>query len=162
LLLGAALMPIGALAFAALTPASSILVACLGSIVMGLGMGLLSTTAVVIIQESVGWAERGSATASNIFSRNLGSTLGATMLGGILNLSLARRHGGAVGVSYDQIRQLLDHPRSGAESAVQIALGGSLHLTFLTVLGLALLTLLLATLIPAIPLRTTRQTAAAD
>ena len=89
LLFGAALLPVGALAFVALGPATSPVVAGVGSIVMGLGMGFLSTSAIVIIQDSVGWAERGSATASNLFSRNLGSTLGATALGAVLNISLA-------------------------------------------------------------------------
>lgn len=73
----------------------SVLVAGLGSVVIGLGMGFLSTSAIVIIQDSVGWAERGSATASNIFSRNLGSTLGAAVLGAVLNASLAQRVNGA-------------------------------------------------------------------
>ena len=109
LLFGGALLPIGALAFVVVGPGMSPAVAGLGSVVMGLGMGFLSTSAIVIIQESVGWAERGSATASNIFSRNLGSTLGATVLGGVLNVSLAHSgQGGATVVNFDQIRQLLD------------------------------------------------------
>ncbi|MBB5537641.1 hypothetical protein [Rhizobium giardinii] len=35
------------------------------------------------------WSERGSATASNVFSRNLGSTLGAAILGAVLAYGLA-------------------------------------------------------------------------
>ncbi len=52
-------------------------------------MGFLSTAAIVIIQDSVTWAQRGAATASNIFARDLGSTLGATALGAVLNYRLA-------------------------------------------------------------------------
>jgi MFS family permease len=153
MLVGAALMPAGALAFAALGPDSSLLLADFGSLVMGLGMGFLSTSAVVIIQESVGWAERGTATASNIFSRNLGSTLGAAALGGIVNISLARHSEQVGGVTYEQIRHLLDHPGAlPADPSVGTALGQSLHLTFLVVFVLALATLLLAMLVPAIPL----------
>jgi EmrB/QacA subfamily drug resistance transporter len=148
---GAALMPVGAVAFVLLGPGTSPVVAGVGSLVMGLGMGFLSTTAIVIIQDSVGWAERGSATASNIFSRNLGSTLGAIVLGGVLNLGLAH-HGG--GVSYDQIRQLFDNP--GAligDAAVRTALGQSLHLTFWGVFVLTVLTLFVATLLPTVALK---------
>ncbi len=155
LLLGAALLPAGALAFVALGPGFSPMVAGLGSMVMGLGMGFLSTSAIVIVQESVGWAERGSATASNIFSRNLGSTLGATVLGGVLNISLS--HSGSAGspaVDFNQIRQLLD--RSGAaldDVAVRAALGHSLHLTFWAVFVVTVLTLLAATLVPSVGLK---------
>ena len=151
LLFGAALLPGGALAFVLLRPGMSPLVAGLGSVVMGLGMGFLSTSAIVIIQGTVGWAERGAATASNIFSRNLGSTLGATVLGGVLNISLAHRGGGAAAVDFDRIRQLLNHPGASiGDAGVRSALGQSLHVTFLAVFLVAALTLVLATLVPAI------------
>ena len=93
LLGGSLLMPVGALAFAVLSPGTPVIVAGLGSLVIGFGLGFFSTAAIVLIQDSVGWSERGAATSSNIFARNLGSTLGATVLGAVLNLGLAR--GGA-------------------------------------------------------------------
>jgi EmrB/QacA subfamily drug resistance transporter len=151
LLFGAALLPAGAVAFVMLGAGASPLLAAVGSIVMGLGMGFLSTSAIVIIQESVGWAERGAATASNLFSRNLGSTLGATALGAVLNVSLAHGGAGAAAVSFDQIRQVLDHPGAAVgDAGVRMALDQSLHLTFWAVFLIALLTLLLATLVPAV------------
>jgi len=155
LLSGAALLPAGALAFVVLGPGASPVVAGLGSIVMGLGMGLLSTSAIVIVQESVGWTERGAATASNIFSRNLGSTLGATALGAVLNISLAHGSSGrAVAVSFDQIRRLLDHPGVAiGDAPVRATLAQSLHLTFWAVFLIAVSTLLLATLVPSVALR---------
>jgi len=162
LLFGAALLPAGALAFLFLAPGASPVMAGLGSTVMGLGMGFLSTSAIVIIQDSVGWAERGSATASNIFSRNLGSTLGATLLGAVLNVSLAHRDTGAAIVHFDQIRQLLDHSTSGiGDAAVRSALGQSLHLTFWAVFLIALSTLAWATLVPSVAVKPgTREVAA--
>ena len=153
LLLGAALLPIGAVAFLALAPGASPVVAGLGSVVMGLGMGFLSTAAIVIVQDSVGWAERGSATASNIFSRNLGSTLGATVLGAVLNVSLARGGAGVAAIDLDQVRRLLDQPAGViGDAAVRVALGQSLHLTFWAIFLLTVLTLLLATLVPPVVL----------
>ncbi len=153
LLFGAALLPAGALAFLVLKPGTAPAVAGIGSLVMGLGMGFLSTAAIVLIQGSVGWAERGSATASNIFSRNLGSTLGATVFGGVLNLSLAR-HGGHGAADFEAIRQLLGQPgRAARDSAVRAALGQSLHLTFWAVFAMTVLTLLLATLVPAVTVK---------
>ena len=150
LLFGAGLLPIGALAFLTLSPTTSPVIAGLGSIVMGLGMGFLSTSAIVIVQDSVGWSERGAATASNIFSRNLGSTLGATVLGAVLNFSLSM--GGPSGpVDADQIRLLLDHSAgSVSDAVVQAALDLSLHYTFWGVFLISVLTLLFATLVPVV------------
>ena len=56
LLFGATLMPLGAFVLLILGPGTSPIVAGIGSTVMGLGMGFLSTSAIVIIQDSVGWA----------------------------------------------------------------------------------------------------------
>ncbi|MBV9750823.1 MAG: MFS transporter [Acetobacteraceae bacterium] len=151
LLFGAALLPAGALAFVLLGSRTSPVVAGVGSIIMGLGMGFLSTSAIVIIQDCVGWAERGAATASNIFSRNLGSTLGATVLGAVLNISLAHGGAGTAAVNFDEIRHLLDHPGAAiGDASVRAALGHSLHLTFWAVFLIAALTLLLATLVPPV------------
>jgi len=163
LLFGAALLPAGALAFLFMAPGVSPAVAGFGSTVMGLGMGFLSTSAIVIIQDSVGWAERGSATASNIFSRNLGSTLGATALGAVLNISLAHRGNGVATVHFEQIRQLLDHAAGGiGNDAVRTALGQSLHLTFWAVFLIALATLVFATLVPAVAVSREARPAAAE
>ncbi len=163
LLFGAALLPVGALAFLFMAPGVPPAVAGAGSAVMGLGMGFLSTSAIVIIQDSVGWGERGSATASNIFSRDLGSTLGATLLGAVLNASLAHRGAGAAAVHFDQIRQLLDHARAGAgDDAMRAALGQSLHLTFWGVFAIAAATLALATLVPAVAVKPEARPAAAE
>ncbi len=163
LLFGAALLPLGAVAFLFMAPGVSPAVAGVGSTVMGFGMGFLSTSAIVIIQDSVGWGERGSATASNIFSRNLGSTLGATALGAVLNISLAHRGGGAAAVHFDQIRQLLDHSRAGTgDDAIRAALGQSLHLTFWAVFAIAASTLVLATLVPSVAMKPGVRPAAAE
>ena len=153
LLFGAVLLPLGAVAFVVLGASSSPVLAGLGSTVMGFGMGFLSTAAIVIIQDSVAWAQRGSATASNIFARNLGSTLGATVLGTVLNYGLAHPAAGP-SVSSDQLRRLLDAPDSLAETAdaVRGALGQSLHVTFWGIFAIAVLTLLLSLLVPRVAL----------
>ena len=152
LLAGAVLLPVGAMAFVLLRPGASPVEAGVGSAAMGLGMGLLSTSAIVLIQDCVGWSERGSATASNIFSRNLGSTLGAAVLGAVLNVSLGRGTGGAV--DFSQVRQLLD--RAGSlpdDGVVRVALGQAIHLTFCGVFVVALLALLMASFVPRVTLK---------
>ncbi len=104
--LGGALVPAGALVFILLRQESSPIVAGLGSLVVGLGMGLLSSASIILIQEIVDWSERGSVTASFLFARSLGSTFGATVFGAVLNFGLLRS--GHAGASSDQLRQLLE------------------------------------------------------
>jgi MFS family permease len=160
LVFGALLMPTGALALLALGPLSSPVVAGAGTLVMGIGMGFLNTSAIVIVQGSVGWSERGSATASNVFARNLGSTLGATVLGGVINISLSRT-GGQI-VDFNRIRQFLDHPGMSIDNdAVRLALGHAMHLAFWAVFAIAILTLVASVLVPAISLTRVPQEVAA-
>jgi MFS family permease len=78
---GGVMIAAGALVFVALNADMSPLVAGLGSLVVGFGMGLLSSASIILIQEIVEWSERGSVTASYLFARSLGSTFGATAFG---------------------------------------------------------------------------------
>src|SRR6202022_2840618 len=103
---GSLFLPIGAVPFVLLNPDSSPATAGVGSLIMGLGMGMASVCCLVLIQEMVGPSQRGSATASNLFSRNLGSTLGATVFGAVLNYGLSHTKSGAT-VNPEQLRQLL-------------------------------------------------------
>jgi MFS family permease len=152
--LGGLLMPVGAAHFLFLSPSASPILGGVGSFVMGFGMGLLSMTCIIRIQSSVGWSERGSATASNVFARSLGNTLGATVLGAILNLAIASltgpRAGG--GISPEQIHQVLDSPSGLTQGAgnpqIQPILDQALHLTFWGVFAMAIMTVLLTFVIP--------------
>jgi MFS family permease len=153
LLTGATLLPVGASALVALGATTSPLVAATGSVVLGLGMSFLSTASIVIIQDSVGWAQRGAARASNIFARNLGSTLGATALGTLLNYHLLHPASGPA-IDADQLRRLLDDLASLGSGAVAVRQGlqKALHTTFWAVFAVAALTLLLSLLVPKIAL----------
>ncbi|MDX7950201.1 MDR family MFS transporter [Lichenihabitans sp. Uapishka_5] len=156
LLSGAAVMPIGALPFVMLDPASSPILAAAGSAIVGFGMGLVSTAALVIVQEIVDWSQRGSSTAANLFSRNLGSTLGAAILGSILNYGLAHQGGDAQPVTGDDLRLLLQKGAvvgAAKADAIRAALQDALHQTFWGVLGVAVAAFLAALLMPEVALR---------
>lgn len=116
---------------------------------MGFGMGLVSVPSLVLIQEIVDSTERGSVTASNIFSRNIGSTLGATVLGAVLNHGLSRS-GAVAPVTSDQLRQLLNAAAlTPGASQVRLAMEQALNLTFWAMLVLSLGTVMLALMVPA-------------
>lgn len=60
-------------------------------VLIGAGFGFLSTPALVGIQSMVPWQQRGVVTSSNIFARNLGQSLGATIVGAIFNNSFLQQ-----------------------------------------------------------------------
>jgi EmrB/QacA subfamily drug resistance transporter len=57
-------------------------------LVIGVGMGLTSPPTIVAAQSSVGWADRGVVTGSNVFLRSLGSAVGVAVFGAIANATL--------------------------------------------------------------------------
>lgn len=87
---GGAFLVVGTLLFVLMQPNFGPLWAAMSSFSIGIGMGLTSTAFIVSIQAAVSYEQRGSATASNMFMRNLGSTIGVALLGSILNSSLLR------------------------------------------------------------------------
>ena len=147
---GGCLIPVGAAAFLTLSPGSSPIIAALGSLVMGFGMGLVSISSLVLIQEIVGPADRGTATASNVFARNLGSTLGATVLGAALNYGL--NHGGGAAITSDQLRDLIQRASPDSDG-VGALLQSSLHLTFWAMLAISLGATLFALFVPTVRIR---------
>jgi EmrB/QacA subfamily drug resistance transporter len=125
--IGGALLFAGALGLASMPPGASAALVGAASFVMGFGMGLLNTTFIILIQGSVEWARRGSATASNIFARMLGSTFGAASLGAILNASLGNRLVATNGESgIDAVRRMFDGGAGGFAEGQREALHAAL------------------------------------
>ncbi len=149
LLTGSALQPLGALCFVFLTPASSPILAGAGSALMGFGMGLLSICCLVLIQEAASASERGSATASNLFARNLGSALGATIFGVVVNLGL---EGSELGgrVTADDLKHLLESSGDliATNRALVATLDAAMHSMFIAMLAVAVLTVVAALFVP--------------
>jgi MFS family permease len=146
---GGLLIPLGSLVFLVLNGESSPIVAGLGSLVIGLGMGLSSSASIILIQEIVDWSERGSVTASYLFARSLGSTFGATVFGAVLNFGLLRS--GHAGATSEQLRQLLEQGSEAmGEPGLRAALEQSLHLTFVSMFGVSLLVAATLFLVPKV------------
>jgi EmrB/QacA subfamily drug resistance transporter len=59
--------------------------------VVGAGLGLVASPTLISAQSSVGWAERGVVTGSNLFSRSLGSAVAVAALGAVANAVLDNR-----------------------------------------------------------------------
>lgn len=148
LVAGGLVLPIGAGVFVFLTKDSTPLLAGIGSLLLGLSMGFISVSSLVLIQDIVEHSERGSATASNLFARNLGSTLGAAVFGGVLNYGLSH-FSKAGAVSSDQLRQLLQTQSGTVDVGLRMTLQHSLHITFCAMFAIALVCIGLTLLVPS-------------
>jgi EmrB/QacA subfamily drug resistance transporter len=84
-LLGVALAVAGATVLTVLDPAGSLWHVAAGCVLIGFGMGWIAAPALVVAQSSVAWGERGVATATNMFSRSVGSAVGVAVFGAMVN-----------------------------------------------------------------------------
>ncbi|WP_060887377.1 MFS transporter [Streptomyces caniscabiei] len=64
-------------------------------LLLGAALGLFQLPLIIGVQASVEWEERGTATASILFCRQTGQTLGAAVFGAVANGVLASRLGGS-------------------------------------------------------------------
>lgn len=155
-LLGGAALIAGSVIFVILTPEAGPLMAAIGSFFIGVGMGLTSTTFIVSIQSTVNWSNRGVATASNSFMRNLGNTIAAALLGGILNSQLKKyfsEHGAGMEIDVDSVDVLLNEEARNNLSIemlhlLQNGLTHSLHIVYFVVLFIAVISFILICFFP--------------
>ncbi|WP_048827818.1 MDR family MFS transporter [Bacillus sp. B-jedd] len=157
-LLGGVFLVAGGAIFATMTPEAGPIWAAGGSFMTGAGMGLTSTAFILLIQGTVGWQQRGIATASNMFMRNLGNTIGAALLGGILNsrfVSYLEKNGtsSGEGPTLETANTLLDAKERATlpaetKSLLQEGLTASLHTVYLGVLIFAVLSIILISFLP--------------
>ncbi len=149
-LLGALALIAGTSLLIALDRNSMLSHLALAAMLIGVGMGFCNQTFLVAIQSSVGWSERGIATASILFLRTIGQALGAGLGGAILNFGVARLVGG----SDQTLNQLLEPMRRAhlpADAVLRLseAIMTSLHDVYVIAAVLALLTFSAMLIIPA-------------
>jgi MFS family permease len=148
--LGALALLAGCLLLVTLTPARGPLWASVGSLVIGIGMGLCNTAYIVSIQAAVPWNQRGAATSSCLFLRFIGQSLGAASFGAVLNLTLLHR---APDLMFEA-DHLLDPTHRGELTGPVLArltdaMAAGLHNDYLLACVLAVLALVLSSLLPA-------------
>ena len=94
-------------------------VAARNMVIAGIGLGMMMQIFVLSVQNSIARREMGSATALTQFARSIGSTLGVTLMGVIVNQNLPR----SVNTTGVAIHRL---PQAG-----RVALANALHPAFL-------------------------------
>ncbi|WP_070120258.1 MDR family MFS transporter [Bacillus marinisedimentorum] len=157
-LIGGFALVAGSLFFILLSPDKGPVWAGIGSFFIGVGMGMSTTSFIVSIQSTVSWRMRGIATASNMFMRTLGSTIGAALLGGILNSRLQshiQQSGVDYDVSLDTANILLNEEQRASlpgqvRAVLQEGLTGALHNVYLWVAAFAVISLILIAFMPKV------------
>ncbi|ATW48888.1 MFS transporter [Streptomyces peucetius subsp. caesius ATCC 27952] len=115
-------------------------------LLLGAALGLFQLPLIVGVQSTVGWSERGTTTASVLFCRQVGQSLGAALFGAIANGVLLSRLGGG---SLDSVSHALENPTTltaagadGLRRAVDAAVD-HVYVGAAAAAGLALLVLVL-------------------
>ena len=95
MLMGAAFGVLGSGILLTVDGGSSVWHLAAACFVIGIGLGFVSSPAVVAAQSSVTWQFRGVATGATMFARSVGSSVGVAVFGAIANGVVAARLGGA-------------------------------------------------------------------
>ncbi len=156
-LFGAVFVIAGAILVAMLTPDAAVWQAAGAAFILGVGLGLSSSPSMIAVQSSVGWERRGVATGTNMFSRSLGSAVGVAVFGAIANATLANRFAnppadlaGRLPSSVDATTAILGtHDTSPTAVFIRSSLFDATHHVFLTLIGIALLSVVALLLMPS-------------
>ena len=143
LLAGPVVMGIGFALLSALDQSSSIGAAVAGTVVLGLGLGLLMQNLVLVVQNAAPARALGAATGATQFFRQIGGTLGVTVMGAILTAGLPA--GAALAAGGEGV--------AGAGDAGRATLAHAIHPVFMLGIPLMAVTLALVAFVPERPLR---------
>ncbi|MEU2716174.1 MFS transporter [Streptomyces sp. NPDC007205] len=95
-------------------------------LLLGGALGLFQLPLIIGVQSTVGWSERGTTTASVLFCRQTGQTVGASVFGAVANGVLAARLGGAGDL--ESVTRALDAGR--APEATRRAIAAAVHAVY--------------------------------
>jgi MFS family permease len=140
----------GTAVLATLGPASPLLWAAAGSLLIGIGMGFCNTSFLVSTQASVDYSGRAAATSSIMFMRIVGNSVGAAVFGAILNFGVGRHIAGG-GAAINRLLQPTERRGLGVAEVARLsnAVAAGLHNVYLVAGLVAIVSLALALALPA-------------
>ncbi|MGW2418111.1 MFS transporter [Streptomyces sp. NPDC001709] len=112
-------------------------------LLLGGALGLFQLPLIVGVQSTVGWSERGTTTASVLFCRQTGQTVGASLFGAVANGVLAGRLGG--GGDLDSVTRALD--AGTAPETTRRAIADAVHAVYFGAAAAAALAFLVLLLV---------------
>jgi EmrB/QacA subfamily drug resistance transporter len=159
---GTALMAVAMLLLSRLTPGTSIWVASLDSLVLGLGLGMVMQVLVLAAQNAVDYRQIGVATSGSTLFRQVGGSIGVAIFGSIfanrLNVELAARLPAHAVIPKTVNPAAIRHLPPAARQAFEDAFAAALHPVFIVAAVVSLLAFALAWMLREVPLRTASQT----
>jgi EmrB/QacA subfamily drug resistance transporter len=145
MVIGSAIIVAGVALLLPLDRDSSQALAMAAALVVGLGMGFMTSSLVISVQNAVEWSYRGVATASIQFMRTIGGSISVAIMGAILNSQLSDHFAQVEGVppGATEATLLNVQEREALPAAVldgmQRALAASIHEIFIFVVAIACL-----------------------
>ncbi|PKM71464.1 MAG: MFS transporter [Firmicutes bacterium HGW-Firmicutes-17] len=114
--------------------------------IIGFGMGGAMTILTILIQESVGYSQRGAATATNTLLKTLGQTIGISIFGSVFNLKIVQyfNSSGIWGVNPNDLYESTGQGITLTGQQVALALNAALHVVFIILTVLVFIALVLA------------------
>ena len=119
---------------------------------IGVGFGGVSTTLIMIVQDSVDYGKRGTAMAANSLFRTLGQTIGISVFGSIFNLGITQYFTtqGIMGINPTDLYQSSSSNSALSTEQISLSLNSSLHLLFIVFIIISCISLLLSIIVPKI------------
>lgn len=144
---GAVLAVVGSLVLASAHAGSGVGIVMLSMLLVGFGLGFMSTPYLLAVQNAVPWRQRGVATSSVQFFRTIGGAIAVAALGAVLNARLLAEAGTT------DANVVLNPARRGSLAPEVLhrlvsALDSGLHSVYLAIAGMALVGVLVAVLFP--------------
>jgi MFS family permease len=153
-MVGGASLLLGSVVLLGLSADTSIMVAVVAGLIIGLGMGFTTNATVISVQNAVDWGQRGIATALIQFFRTIGGSISVAVMGALLNSRMAARLAAMPGAPANGDADVLvnraqrDELPPAVLDAMQHALSASLHEMFFIVFAAAALCLAAVSFFP--------------
>ncbi|MFD7441048.1 MFS transporter [Streptomyces sp. NPDC059909] len=109
-------------------------------LLLGAALGFFQLPLIVGVQSTVPWAERGTTTASVLFCRQVGQSVGAALFGALANAVLAARLGGSGDL--DSVARSLAGGGAGPEEHLRHAVATAVDYVYVGAAGAGVLALL--------------------
>ncbi|MBY8862672.1 MFS transporter [Nocardia sp. CA2R105] len=165
---GTAVMAVGLYLMSTMGRSTGIWLESLYMLILGLGIGLTMQVLTIVVQNTVPYADLGTATSGVTFFRTLGSTFGTAIFGTLYNNQIGTRLAEALartpGVSPTtaQTPQLLRKLPEAQANPIIDAYAASIDHVFRWVVPVAILGFLVAWLLKEVPLRDSMRAEASD
>ena len=155
---GTALMALAMLLLSRLMPGTSVWVASVYSLVLGLGLGMVMQVLVLVAQNAVDFRQIGVATSGSTLFRQIGGSIGVALFGTIfanrLHVELAARLPAHAVIPKTVNPAVVRHLPPAARHAFEDAFAAALHPVFIVAAAVSLLAFALTWLLREVPLRT--------